>query len=229
LKGVLKAIAEQMTRSRREIPEAVSWVDVDATELVELRDELDAAQADVKVTPLAIILRACVAGLKRFPEVNARLDTEAGEIVVQHFVNLGVAVQTPAGLMVPVIKGAERLSTLEIAAELNRLAAAARDRTAAPDDLRGSTFSVSNYGAFGVDGGDMVINYPEAAILGVGRIADKPWVVTKAPGPPQLAVRKVMQLSLAFDHRVCDGGEAAGFLRYVADLVESPARLVGAL
>jgi 2-oxoisovalerate dehydrogenase E2 component (dihydrolipoyl transacylase) len=224
LKGVRKAIAAQMSRSRREVPEAVAWVDADATRLVELRDELPASHTEVRITPLALILRACVAGLKRFPEVNARLGVEAGEIVVQRFVNLGVAVQTDAGLMVPVIKGAERMSTLDIAAELGRLAAAARERTVQPADLQGSTFTVSNFGSFGIDGGDPVINYPNAAILGVGRIADKPWVVDG-----QLAVRKVMQLSIAFDHRICDGGEAGGFLRYLADLVESPAKLVAAL
>jgi pyruvate dehydrogenase E2 component (dihydrolipoamide acetyltransferase) len=241
LTGVRRTIAAQMTRSRAEIPEAVTWVDCDATELMRLRDELNAsvarqggagagpdpskaAPAPVRVSPLALILRACVAGLGRVPEVNSRLDPEAGEIVVQRFVNLGVAAQTDAGLMVPVIHGAERMSTVELAAELARLTTAARERTLGPGELRGSTFTVSNYGAFGVDGGDMVINYPEAAVLGVGRIAQRPWVVDGA-----VAARQVVNLSIAFDHRVCDGGEAAGFLRFVADCVESPRRLLAEL
>ena len=224
LKGVRKAIARQMTISRQQIPEATTWVDVDATELWELRQDLNASQSDVKVSPLAIIMRACVAGLRRFPEVNARLDTESNEIVVQHFVNLGFAAQTDTGLMVPVIKRADRMSVLDIAAELIRLANAARDRSVKPDEMSGGTFTLSNYGSFGVDGGSAVINYPEAAILGVGRIIDRPWVHNGT-----IKVRKVQQLSIAFDHRICDGGEAAGFLRFVADCIENPTKLLASL
>jgi pyruvate dehydrogenase E2 component (dihydrolipoamide acetyltransferase) len=224
VRGVRKAIAEKMTLSRREIPEAVTWVDVDGTGLWDLRQSLNASQTDVKVSPLAIILRACVAGLRRHPEINASLDTEANEIVLHDHVNLGFAAATDRGLVVPVIKGAQALSTLEIAAELNRLAAAAREGKITPDEMRAGTFTVSNYGSFGVDGGSAVINHPEAAILGVGRITDRPWVVDG-----ELAVRKVTQLSIAFDHRICDGGEAGGFLRFIADCVEDPAVLLGAL
>lgn len=224
LKGLRRTIAAHMTRSRAEIPEAVTWVDADATELMRTRDQLTAAHPDQRVSPLALIMRACVAGLRRFPEVNSRLDAERGEIVVQRFVNLGFAAQTDAGLMVPVIHGADRLSTLELAGELRRLTAAARDRSIAPGELSGSTFTLSNYGSFGVDGGDMVINYPEAAILGVGRIAERPWVVDGS-----VVARQVVNLSIAFDHRICDGGEAAGFLRFVADCVESPSRLLAEL
>ncbi len=126
VRGVRKAIAEKMTTSRREIPEATTWVDADATALWQLRRRLNASQSDVKVSPLAIVLRACVAGLRRFPELNARLDTTSNEIVLSRTVNLGFAAQTGRGLVVPVIKGADRMSVLEIAAELNRLAAAAR-------------------------------------------------------------------------------------------------------
>jgi pyruvate dehydrogenase E2 component (dihydrolipoamide acetyltransferase) len=224
VRGVRKAIAEKMTLSRREIPEAVTWVDVDATGLWDLRQSLNASQSEVKVSPLAIILRACVAGLRRYREINASLDTEANEIVLHDHVNLGFAAATDRGLVVPVIKGAEVLSTLEIAAELNRLAAAAREGKITPDEMGGGTFTVSNYGSFGVDGGSAVINHPEAAILGVGRITDRPWVVNG-----ELAVRKVTQLSIAFDHRICDGGEAGGFLRFIADCVENPAVLLGSL
>ncbi len=224
VRGVRKAIAEKMTRSRREIPDAVTWVDVDATGLWELRQSLNASQSEVKVSPLAIILRACVAGLRRYREINASLDTESNEIVLHDHVNLGFAAATDRGLVVPVIKGAETMSTLEIAAELNRLATAARDGKVTPDEMGGGTFTVSNYGSFGVDGGSAVINHPEAAILGVGRITDRPWVVEG-----ELAVRKVTQLSIAFDHRICDGGEAAGFLRFIADCAENPAVLLGSL
>ena len=223
LRGVRKRIADRMTTSRREIPEATTWVDCDATRLMELRAELNAS-SEVRVSPLAIILRACVAGLKEHPELNARLDADAGEIVLQEAVHLGVAVHTERGLVVPVIRDAHRRSTLEIAAELARLAAGARDGSLQPGELQGSTFTVSNYGAFGVDGGNPVINHPNAAILGTGRISARPWVVDGV-----VAARQVMQLAVAFDHRICDGGEAAGFLRFVADCVERPARLLAVL
>jgi pyruvate dehydrogenase E2 component (dihydrolipoamide acetyltransferase) len=224
LRGVRRAIAQKMTASRKEIPEAVTWVDCDATNLWELREQLNAEQREVRVSPLAIILRICVAGLREYPQLNASIDTQAGEIRLHRHVNLGVAAQTPRGLLVPVVKDAHRKSTLAIAAELNRLAGAAREGTVTPAELTGGTFTVSNYGSFGVDGGSAVINVPEAALLGVGQIADRPWVVGG-----QVVVRKVVQLSLAFDHRIADGGEAAGFVRFVADCIESPTRLLGAL
>ncbi len=224
VRGVRKRISQQMTKSRREIPDATTWVDADATRMMELRARLNARQTDVKISPLALVLRAAVAGLREIPMVNARLDVEANEIVVPRTVNLGFAAQTDRGLVVPVIKDADRRSTVGIAQELNRLAAAARAGTVKPDEMTGGTFTVSNYGSFGVDGGSAIINHPEAAILGVGRITDKPWVVDGA-----LEVRKVTQLSIAFDHRILDGGEAAVFLRFVADCVEDPDFLLGAL
>lgn len=224
VRGVRKRIAEKMARSRREIADATTWVDCDATALMQLRDELHADHPDVGITPLAIIMRAAVAGLEQFPILNARLDTEAQEIVVPSFVHMGFAAQTDRGLVVPVITDAHRRSTLELAGELRRLARGARDGSLAPNEVTGGTFTVSNYGSFGVDGASAVINHPEVAILGTGRISDRPWVVDG-----QIVVRQVMQLSIAFDHRVADGGEAAGFLRFVADCVERPGRLLGVL
>jgi len=224
MRGVRRLTAEKMSRSRREIPEAVTWVDCDATELVALRDRLNARQDAVRVTPLAVVLRAVVAGLREHPLLNARLDTDANEIVVGREVHLGFAAQTDRGLVVPVIRDAHRRSVLDLAGELNRLAASARAGTLTHRDMAAGTFTVSNYGAFGVDGGSAVINHPEAAILGVGRIADRAWV-----HEGELAVRKVAQLSIAFDHRICDGGDAAGFLRFVADCVEDPAFLLAVL
>lgn len=224
LRGVRKRIAERMATSRREIPDATTWVDADATALMALRDELNAAQGEVRVSPLAIVLRAAVAGLQRFPELNASLDTDASEIVLHGVVHLGVAAHTDRGLVVPVIRDAHERTTLELAAELVRLAEGARAGSLGPEELTGSTFTVSNYGSFGVDGGSAVINFPEAAILGVGRISERPWVHEGAVVP-----RRVMQLSIAFDHRIADGGEAAGFLRFVADCVERPGVLLGAL
>jgi len=223
-RGVRRAIAEKMITSRREIPDASSWVGCDATALLAAREQMNAGQSDVRVTPLALVLRACVAGLARYPRLNARLHSESEEIEELSAVHLGVAVQTPRGLVVPVIRDAHRRTTLELAKELQRIAAGARDGTLLPTELVGSTFTVSNYGAFGVDGGVAVINHPEVAILGVGRFVEKPWVVDGRVAP-----RTVVELSLSFDHRVMDGGDAGGFLRFVADCVEEPATLLAHL
>jgi len=217
LLGIDRVAAERLTRSHREIPTAIAWLSADATTLLELRAELNASQGDVRVTPFAIVLRVCVVALRRFPRLNAHFDAEANEIVNFDAIHLGVAVQTERGLVVPVIRDAQQMPTLGLAAELERIAAAARDGRLAQSELSGSTFTVSNFGAFGVDGGTAIINPPEAAILGVGQIVDRPWVVGGEVMP-----RKVVELSLVFDHRVADGAVAGGFVRHVADLIEEP-------
>ncbi|MFI6241582.1 dihydrolipoamide acetyltransferase family protein [Micromonospora sp. NPDC050795] len=224
LTGVRKVIADKLSRSRREIPEVTIWVDVDATGLLETRAAINAATPDAPVSILALLARICLSGLRRFPQLNARVDTEAQRIVQSAGVHLGIAAQTDRGLLVPVVRDAQRLTTAELAAELAATTAAARAGSLPPARLTGGTFTLNNYGVFGVDGSTPIINHPEAALLGVGRIVDKPWVVDG-----QLAVRKVTQLSLTFDHRVCDGGVAGGFLRHVADCVERPALLIAAV
>lgn len=221
VKGVRKAVASNMARSRSEIPEATVWVDVDATALVELRADLK--KRDPENTPglLAFIARFVLSGLKKYPELNTRFhSTENGQAEIVGFdgVNLGFAAQTERGLMVPSIRHADRLSARQLDAEIRRLSLIAREGKATPAELGSGTFTLNNYGVFGVDGSAAIINYPEVAILGVGRIIDRPWVVDGA-----LAVRKVVELTLVFDHRVCDGGTAGGFLRHVADAIESPA------
>jgi 2-oxoisovalerate dehydrogenase E2 component (dihydrolipoyl transacylase) len=220
LRGSRRAAAEKLSRSRREIPDATVWVDVDATELAETRRALNAADPARPVSLLALLARFAVLGLRRFPELNGRI--EGDEIVVPDRVNLGFAAQTEHGLVVPVVPDAHRLTTRELSARLADLVAAARERRLAPADLTGGTFTVNNYGVFGVDGSAAIINHPEVAILGMGRVIDRPWV---ADG--QLTVRKVTELTLSFDHRACDGGTAGGFLRYVADCIESPATALG--
>jgi pyruvate dehydrogenase E2 component (dihydrolipoamide acetyltransferase) len=217
LRGMRRAIAEKLSRSRSEIPDATTWVDVDATGLMEARKVIG-------VGVLAMMARICVAGLARYPELNSTVDTERQEIVRLGAVNLGFAVQSDRGLVVPVVRNAHRLTTLELAAELTRLTELARAGSLGPEDMTGGTFTLNNYGVFGVDGSTPIINHPEAGLLGVGRIVDKPWAVDG-----QLAVRKVTQLSFTFDHRVCDGGVAGGFLRYVADCVERPLVMLGNL
>jgi 2-oxoisovalerate dehydrogenase E2 component (dihydrolipoyl transacylase) len=222
MSGARKSAAELYTRSRREIPEATVWVDVDATGLLEARAALNAARPDQPVGVLALLARFAVLGLRRFAELNARIEDDA--LVLLDEVHLGFAVQTDHGLIVPVVKNAHTMSTRELAEAIGAHAADARSGAIAPATLRGGTFTVNNYGVFGVDGSAAIINYPEVAILGMGRIIDRPWAVGE-----QVAVRKITQLTLAFDHRACDGAVAGGFLRFVADCVESPVTALGDL
>jgi 2-oxoisovalerate dehydrogenase E2 component (dihydrolipoyl transacylase) len=215
LRGARKAAADKLSRSRREIPEATVWVDVDATDLLAARATMNARQPERPVSILALAARFAVLGLRRYPELNGRV--EADEIVLAPGVQLGFAAQTGRGLVVPVVRDAHLLSARDLSAAIAELTSAARAGTASPADLSGGTFTVNNYGVFGVDGSAAIINHPEVAILGLGRIIDRPWVVDGAVVP-----RKLAELTLAFDHRVCDGGTAGGFLRFVADCIESP-------
>ncbi|MCY0919217.1 dihydrolipoamide acetyltransferase family protein [Streptomyces sp. H27-G5] len=223
LKGVRGAVAEKLSRSRREIPEATCWVDADATELMAARTAMNAAGGP-KISVLALLARICTAALAKYPELNSTVDLAAKEIVRLPSVHLGFAAQTERGLVVPVVRDAQTRNPETLSAEFGRLTELARAGKLAPSDLTGGTFTLNNYGVFGVDGSTPIINHPEAAMLGVGRIIPKPWVYRG-----ELAVRQVVQLSLTFDHRVCDGGTAGGFLRYVADCVESPAVLLRSL
>jgi pyruvate dehydrogenase E2 component (dihydrolipoamide acetyltransferase) len=217
LTGVDRIAAERLSRSHRDAPTATAWLRADATRLIELRAELPAGDSDANVTPFAMILRLCVVALRKFPRLNAHFDTATNEVVKFAPIHLGAAVQTDRGLVVAVIRDAQSRSLPGIADELQRLAIAARDGSIHAAELRGSTFTASNFGAFGVDGGIAIINPPEAAILGVGRISTRPWVVDEYVVP-----RSVVELSLAFDHRVADGGVAGGFIRHLGDLIESP-------
>ncbi|MDG9701076.1 dihydrolipoamide acetyltransferase family protein [Streptomyces sp. DH37] len=222
LRGLRGAVAEKLSTSRREVPDATCWVDADATELLAARRAMNAAGS--KISLLALLARICTAALARFPELNATVDTAAREIVRLPEVHLGFAAQTERGLVVPVVRDAHTRNATELTGELARLTESARAGTLRLDEVTGGTFTLNNYGVFGVDGSTPIINHPEAAMLGVGRITPKPWV-----HEGELAVRQVVQLSCTFDHRVCDGGTAGGFLRYVADCVEQPAVLLRTL
>ncbi|TFI43551.1 2-oxo acid dehydrogenase subunit E2 [Rhodococcus sp. 1R11] len=222
--GIRKTIADKLSRSRSEIPEATVWVDVDATALLQARRDLDASIDGVKVTLLAVLAKLTMIALAKFPELNSTVDTAAGEILRYENVGLGIAAQTDRGLMVPVVPQADKADLKELSERLAELTELARTGSLPAARLSGGTFTLNNYGVFGVDGSAAIINHPEAAILGIGRIIDRPWVVDG-----QLAVRKVAQLSLAFDHRVCDGGVAGGFLRTVADFVENPVVALGSV
>lgn len=220
LKGLRRTVADKLSRSRREIPDATCWVDVDATELLAARTAMNAG-ADRRISLLAVLARITTAALARFPALNSTVDLDRQDIVHLPSVHLGFAAQTERGLVVPVVRDAHRLTTAELSAEITRLTDAARAGTLTPAELTGGTFTLNNYGVFGVDGSTPIINHPEAGMLGIGRIAPKPWV-----HQGELAVRQVTQLSFTFDHRVCDGGTAGGFLRFVADCVEQPAVLL---
>ncbi|MFG2140264.1 dihydrolipoamide acetyltransferase family protein [Streptomyces sp. NPDC048650] len=223
LKGMRGAAAEKFSRSRHEIPDATCWVDADATELLAARRAMNAPGAP-KVSLLALLARICTAALARFPELNSTVDTTTREIVRLPAVHLGFAAQTDRGLVVPVVRDAHARTVEGLSAEMARLTETARSGGLSPAELTHGTFTLNNYGVFGVDGSTPIINHPEAAMLGVGRIAAKPWV-----HDGELAVRQVVQLSFTFDHRVCDGGTAGGFLRFVADCVEQPALLLRTL
>ena len=222
LRGVRRAVADKLTRSRREIPEATVWVDVDATGLLATRATLNAKAPDQPVSLLALFARFTVLALRGYPELNAHLDGD--EIVIPGHVHLGFAAQTDRGLVVPVVRDAHQLSARDLSAALTSRTTAARAGRLGPAELTGGTITINNYGVFGVDGSAAIINHPEVAIIGLGRIIDRPWVVDG-----QLAVRKVTELTLAFDHRVCDGGTAGGFLRQLADYIEDPVTALGDL
>ncbi|WP_031470274.1 dihydrolipoamide acetyltransferase family protein [Sciscionella sediminilitoris] len=214
LTGTRKAIAEALSRSREEIPEATVWVDVDATALLALRAELGGPGL------LAFLARFTVAGLARYPALNSRVDERAGEIVHLDGVNLGIATQTEHGLLVPAVTAAHTRNARELDTAIREVVAAAR-----AGSVHGTgSFTINNYGRFGVDGSAAIINHPEAAILGIGRILDRPWIVDG-----EVTARRITQLSLVFDHRVCDGETAAGFLRFIADAVESPVAALASL
>ena len=216
IRGLRKSVADKLSRSRREIPEATVWVDVDATEMLRLRAALNADESAPKISLLALLSRFTILALRRHPELNARI--EGDEIVMGPSVHLGFAAQTDRGLLVPVVRDAQAHTLEQLAVAVAERTRRARDGTLGPAELTGGTFTVNNYGVFGVDGSAAIINHPEAAILGIGRIIQRPWVVDG-----QVVPRQMTELTLAFDHRVCDGGTAGGFLRFIADCVESPA------
>jgi pyruvate dehydrogenase E2 component (dihydrolipoamide acetyltransferase) len=226
VRAIRRAIAEKMVRSASSIPHVAEWLTVDATELMRVRKELEGApEAEGrKVSPLPIVVKAMLTALRRHPLLNSHWDGETNEIVVRRVYHVGVATDTDRGLLVPVVKNADRLTIFELAAETARLVAAARDGSIGPGDLTGSTITVTNIGSFGMEAGTPIINHPECAILAVGVIAKRPWVVNG-----EVVARDVMTLALSFDHRIVDGAEAGRFLRYLGDLIERPARLFGAL
>lgn len=219
LRGMRKTIAQAMVKSKSTIPHAAGLDEADATQLLALKAKAKerAAQKKVHLTILPFVIKAVVAALEEHPYVNASVDDESGEIVLKKYYNIGIAVDTKDGLMVPVVKNAKGKNIFQLAAELTELSEKARNRTIDLADLKGGTFTITNFGAMGGIYGFPVIHHPEVAILGMGKIMEKPIVVDG-----KIEVRKVLPLSLSFDHRVVDGAEAVRFMNTVIELLEDP-------
>lgn len=216
LTGLRKVVAERLSRSRQEVPEATIWLDVDATELLAAKKQLEAKHGE-KFSVMSLVARFVTAGLQKWPILNSSVDEAAGEIRVHADVNLGLAADTPRGLMVPVVHGAGGMTLRQLRDVIGDKVDKASTGRFDPSELSGGTFTLNNYGVFGVDGSAPIINLPEVAMLGLGRIKERPWVVDG-----ELTVRKVMYLSFVFDHRVCDGREPSEFITFIADCIENP-------
>ena len=219
VRGVRAEMANRMSLSRREIPDAHTSVQVDGTNLVRLRDRIRDQADDVPITPFVLTLRLLTIALTHHQNLNATwVDTTEGpQIHLHSAVHLGFGVAAPRGLLVPVVKDAQNKTTRELADAVARLIDDARAGTLRPTELQGSTFTVSNFGALGLDDGVPVINYPEAAILGMGSLKPRPVVVDG-----EVVARPTMSLTCAFDHRIIDGAQAAAFLTELRGLIEAP-------
>lgn len=223
LTGLRKRIAEHMERSWRTIPHATAFDELDAGELMQLRRALlpAAEKRGTRLTYMPLLMKLLIPVLKEFPIFNASLDEERREIVYKHAYHLGVATASPEGLLVPVLRDADRLSVMEIATRLEGLIEGAKKRTLALNELSGSTFTLNNVGSFGGSSGTPIINYPEVAILAVGKIEEKAIVRDGA-----IVAQPRMPLALSFDHRLIDGALAGTFLARFKELVEHPRQLL---
>jgi len=223
LTGLRKRIAEHMERSWRIIPHATAFDEVDGEALAALREALKpvAEKRGVRLTYIPLLIKLLIPLLREFPIFNASLDDERREIVYKRSYHIGVATASPEGLLVPVLRNADRLTLLEIASNLERLVEGARKRTLSLPELSGSTFTLNNIGSFGGSSGTPIINHPEVAILAVGKLQDKAVVQHGA-----VIVRPIMPLALSFDHRVIDGAMAGAFLARFKELVENPQQLM---
>ncbi len=219
MSGTRKAIAKNMERSKYTAPHVTSTDDADVTELWEVREkEKEVAETrDVHLTFMPFIVKALISSLREFPLMNASLDETTGEIVKKDYYNIGIAVATDDGLMVPNIKDADQKGILRIAKELNELADEARNHDLSLDEMRGGTFTITNYGSIGGRYGTPIINYPEVAILGTGTISKEP-----VARNGDIAIRRILPLSVTFDHRVVDGAYVAHFMNELIKHLEDP-------
>ncbi|AEH35753.1 2-oxo acid dehydrogenase subunit E2 [Halopiger xanaduensis] len=226
-RGVRKRIAEAMVESKYSAPHVTHHDEVDVTELVEAREELKprAEERGIRLTYMPFIMKAVVAALQEYPEMNAVIDEENDEIVYRDYYNIGVATATDVGLMVPVLEDADEKGLLQLSSEMNELVQKARERSISPGELRGSTFTITNVGAIGGEYATPIINYPEAGILAIGEIKRRPRVVER-DGQESIEPRSVLTLSLSFDHRLIDGAIAARFTNTVMEYLENPQLLL---
>ena len=225
--GLRRRIAENMAASKRHIPHFSYVEECDVTALEELRAQLNAAHGDrPRLTMLPLLIAAICRALPDFPMLNARYDDEAGVVTRHGAVHLGMATQTPGGLMVPVIRDAQDRNLWQLAAEITRLAQAARDGSATSAELSGSTLTITSLGPLGGVATTPVINRPEVAIIGPNRIVERPMFVPDGMGGERVAKRKLMNLSISCDHRVVDGWDAASFVQAVRRLIETPVLLL---
>jgi len=221
-KGLRKKIAQNLIVTQRTQAFVTETDEADISDLWDLRQREKKALQDkgIKLTFMPFIMKALQHTLMEFRTFNASVDEEQSEIVVKRYYNIGVAVDTDEGLIVPVVKNVEKKTIREIAQELETLSKQTRERTVKLEDLKGSSFSITNYGTFGATFATPIINYPDVAILGTGKISDKPWVKGG-----QVTIRKILPLSLTFDHRVNDGAAAAKFLTRLVSYLEDPASI----
>ncbi|MFJ4045143.1 dihydrolipoamide acetyltransferase family protein [Microbacterium sp. NPDC089987] len=221
IKGVRKHTAQAMVQSAFTAPHVTTFHTVDVTATMELIDQLraDRKLAEHRIGPLVVIAKAVTLALGRNPSLNATWDEVAGEIVHNHFVDLGIAAATERGLIVPIIRDAERLSLTGVADALTQLTQTARAGKTSPAELAGGTFSITNIGVFGIDAGTPILPPGQSGILAVGAVRRQPW-----EHHSEIALRQMMTLSLSFDHRLVDGAEGARFLKDVADILEQPGR-----
>jgi pyruvate dehydrogenase E2 component (dihydrolipoamide acetyltransferase) len=220
VRGIRRSTAKHMMEAQSRAALVTTNEEADVTDLVALREKIKVFAQEakgVKLTYLPLVMKAVIAALRKNPYLNSSMDEDRGEIIVKKYFNLGIAVATEEGLLVPVVKAADQKDIFVLAKELKDLSEAASSRKIDLADLKGGTFSITNYGVFGGTTATPIPNYPEAAILGMGRIRDTPAVVDG-----MVAVRKVMDLSLTFDHRILDGAQAATFLADLRRFLESP-------
>jgi pyruvate dehydrogenase E2 component (dihydrolipoamide acetyltransferase) len=219
LRGIRRTIAKRMAEASKHVAEVTIWEDADITDLEQVRakEQKVAEKRGVKLTYLPFLIKAVIPALKAHPYFNASMDEAAEAIILKKYFNIGIAVDTTDGLIVFVIKNADQKNILDLAREIATLAEKARLRKIDLHELKGSTFTITNYGVVGASYGTPIINHPEVAIVGLGKIEDRPVVRSG-----QVAIRKIMPLSLAFDHRVIDGVEAGRFLGVVIQHLEDP-------
>ncbi|MBI1919777.1 MAG: 2-oxo acid dehydrogenase subunit E2 [Geobacter sp.] len=222
LRGVRRAIARNVMDSKRRTAFVTGMDEADITDLWELRErEQEAVEArGTHLTFLPFFIKAAQHALREHPYLNAAIDDEGEAIILKKHFHFGIAVETPDGLMVPVIRDVDKKSIIELAAEIQELGQKARERTISLDEMKGSSFTITNYGHFGGIFATPIINWPDVAILGFGRIAERPWILRG-----EIAVRRILPLSLTFDHRVTDGADAALFLGKVVRYLEDPGLL----